>query len=142
MSEKRNSSTELFESIEPFSLITDILRSLWAIILGSLAVAMIVMMVVNSRAAVSYTSSATFAVMSKRTTGYAYNNLSAARSMATSFTSILNSDVMKKMVCDDIGLEKLDATATAKVIGETNLWTLSGTSDSPEKTFRVIRSIM
>ena len=111
MSEKKDSTNELFSNVEPFSLITDVLHSLWAIVLGSLAVAMIVMMLVNSRALVTYSSNATFAVMSKRTTGYAYNNLSAARTMATSFTNILNSDVMKKMVCEDVGLASFDASA-------------------------------
>ncbi|MBQ6478575.1 MAG: polysaccharide biosynthesis tyrosine autokinase [Erysipelotrichaceae bacterium] len=142
MSEKKDSTNELFSNVEPFSLITDVLHSLWAIVLGSLAVAMIVMMLVNSRALVTYSSNATFAVMSKRTTGYAYNNLSAARTMATSFTNILNSDVMKKMVCEDVGLASFDASATARVIGETNLLTLTVTSNSPEKTFKIIRSIM
>lgn len=142
MSEKKDNTAELFSNIEPYSLMTDILRSLWAIVLGSAAAAMIVMMLVNSKALVTYTSNATFAVMSKRTTGYAYNNLSAARSVATSFTSILNSDVMKKMVCEDVGLESFGATATARVIGETNLLTLNVTSNSPERTFKIIRSIM
>ncbi len=142
MSEERNTSLGLLDNIEPLSLITDVLRSLWAIILGSLAFAMITMMVVNSRAIVSYSSEATLAVMSKRASGYAYNNLSAARSVATSFTNILNSDVLKKMVCEDIGLDFFDASATAKVIGDTNLLTLKVTSNSPEKTFLIIRSIM
>lgn len=142
MSEKRENSKELFDNIELFSLITDILRSLWAIILGSLAAAMIVMMIVSSRSMVTYSSNATFAVMSKRATGYAYNNLSAARSIATSFTNILNSDIMKKMVCEDVGLESFNATATAKVIGETNLLSLKVVSSSPERTFKIIRSIM
>lgn len=143
MSEKKNTTeTDWLENVEPFSLLTDVLRSLWAIVLGALAIAMITIMVVNYRATINYTSNATFAVMSKRTTGYAYNNLSATRSVATSFTSILNSDIMKKMVCEDVGLANFDATATARVIGETNLLTLRVTSNSPEKTFKIIRSIM
>ena len=141
MSEKKNNE-ELFDNIEPYSMITDILHSLWAIFLGSLAAAMITVMIVNSKALITYSSNSTLAVMSKRTTGYAYNNYSAARSMATSFTNILNSDVMKKMVCEDVGLESFDASATARVIGDTNLLTLTVTSNSPEKTFKIIRSIM
>ena len=142
MSEKKSNTEELFSNLEPFSLITDVLCNIWAVFLGAMAVAMVVMMLVNSRMLVTYTSNATFAVMSKRTTGYAYNNLSATRSVATSFTSILNSDVMKKMVCDDVGLQTFDASANARVIGETNLLTLMVTSNSPEKTFKIIRSIM
>ncbi len=142
MSEKKNNNTELFGNIEPFSLITDILRSLGAIILGSLAAAMIMAMIVNSKTVITYSSSATFAVMQKRTTGYAYNNLSAARTVASSFTNILNSDIMKKMVCEDVGLDSFGATATARVVDETNLLTLKVTSSSPERAFKIIHSIM
>ena len=144
MSEKKNSGSELFENIEPLSMLTDILRSLWAIVLGSLAVAMITMMVFTSRATTTYTSNVTLAVMSKRLSngGTSVATLSSTRSVATSFTNILNSEIMKKMVCDDVGLETFDATASAKSIGDTNLITLTVTSNSPEKTFRIIRSIM
>ncbi|MBQ1477993.1 MAG: polysaccharide biosynthesis tyrosine autokinase [Erysipelotrichaceae bacterium] len=144
MSEKRDNNSELFENIEFFSLIMDVLKNSWAILLGALACAMITMMIFTARTTETYTSTATFAVMYKRTSSsvYAYNNLSSARSVATSFTSILNSDVLKKMVCEDIGLERFDARTSARVIDETNLLTLSVTSDSPEKTFRIIRSIM
>jgi capsular exopolysaccharide synthesis family protein len=144
MSEKRNSSSEMLENIEPFSMLTDILKSLWAIVLGSLAVAMIVMMLFSARSTTTYTSNVTLAVMSKRiySGGTSVASLSSTRSVATSFTNILNSEIMKKMVCDDVGLETFDATATAKTIGDTNLLTLTVTSNSPEKTFRIIRSIM
>ncbi len=142
MTQKSDNTKIQLSNIEPFSMLMDVIQNLWAMLLGSLAVAMIVIMVMNSRTMISYSSQATFAVMSKRTTGYAYNNLSAARTVATSFTSILNSEVMKKKVCDDVGLESFDATATARVIDETNLLTLTVTSNSPQKTFKVINSIM
>lgn len=142
MAQKSDNTKIQLSNIEPFSMLMDVVQNLWAVLLGSLAVAMIVIMVMNSRTMISYSSQATFAVMSKRTTGYAYNNLSAARTVATSFTSILNSEVMKKKVCDDVGLESFDATATARVIDETNLLTLTVTSNSPQKTFKIINSIM
>ena len=46
MTEKRN--MDFFDRIEPYSLFSDLLRSLWAIIAGALAAAMITIMV-NSR---------------------------------------------------------------------------------------------
>ncbi len=142
MAQKKDTTKLQLSDIEPFSMLMDVLHNLWAVLLGSLAIAMIVIMVLNFKNVVSYSSQATFAVMSKRTTGYAYNNLSAARTVATSFTSILNSDVMKKLVCEDVGLDSFDATATARVIDETNLMTLTVTSNSPQTTFKIINSIM
>ncbi|MCR5373225.1 MAG: polysaccharide biosynthesis tyrosine autokinase [Solobacterium sp.] len=140
MSEKRN--MDFFDRIEPYSLISDLLRSLWAIIAGALAAAMITILVTRANTTQLYTSSATFAIMSKTTASYAYNNLNAAKSAASSFTSILNSEVLKKRVCEDVGLNTFSATAEAAVVKETNLLTLTVTSDSPQKTYRIIRSIM
>ena len=140
MSEKR--TMDIFDRIEPYSLLSDLLKSLWAILAGALTAAMIMVMVIRANTVRMYTTNATFAVMSKTTSTYAYNNLNAAKSVATSFTSILNSDIMKKRVCEDVGLTTFDASAQASVINETNLLVLTVTSDSPQKTYRIIRSIM
>ncbi len=53
MSEKKENVSEFYENIEPFSLITDILRNLWAVFLGSAAVSMIVIMFMNSRSMIT-----------------------------------------------------------------------------------------
>ena len=140
MSEQK--TRDFFERIEPYSLVSDILHSLYAILAGALAAAMITVMFIRANTTRLYTAEATFAVMSKSTSSYAYNNLSAAKSAATSFTSILNSEIMKKRVCEDVGLATFDAAAEARVVNETNLLVLTVTSDSPQKTYRIIRSIM
>ncbi|MBR0213783.1 MAG: polysaccharide biosynthesis tyrosine autokinase [Solobacterium sp.] len=138
----KKTTMDFLERIEPYSLLSDLLHSLWAIIAGALAAAMITVMVVRANTTQMYSANATFAVMSKTSSTYAYNNLNAAKSVATSFTSILNSEIMKKKVCEDVGLASFDARAEAAVIKETNLLTLTVTSDSPQKTYRIIRSIM
>jgi len=141
-SNKRNTDTTIFDAIEPYSLVTDLLKSLWAMVLGALAAAMLVMMFFQSSSQQSYTSSAIFAVMSKTGSGNSYNNVSAASSMASDFSSILQSDLLKKKVCEDIGVDSYEATTSATVIDETNLLTLSVTSSSPQLTYKIIQSII
>lgn len=141
-SNKRNTDTTIFDAIEPYSLVTDLLKSLWAMVLGALAAAMLVMMFFQSSSQQTYTSSAIFAVMSKTGSGNSYNNVTAASSMASDFSSILQSDLLKKKVCEDIGVDSYEATTSATVIDETNLLTLSVTSSSPQLTYKIIQSII
>ncbi len=132
----------LLERLDLFSMIRDVLRNLWAILLGAIAVAMIVNMMIRAEFRNTYSTTSTFVVTSKTSSNYAYSNLNAASTMASSFSNILNSNLLKKKVCQDLGTDSFRATASARVIKGTNLMTLRVTSDTPESTYRTIRSIM
>lgn len=138
--EKEYSS--FLEQIDLYSMLMDLLRNLWAIILGAVAVALIVNMSVRSDFESTYSTTGTFVVTSKSSSNYIYNNLSAASNMAESFTNILNSNLLKKKVCQELGLSSFNAKTKAGVIKGTNLMTLQVTSDSPYNAYRIIRSIM
>ena len=132
----------LMEKLDLFSLFRDVLRNLWAILLGAMAVAMIVNMMVRAEFRSTYSTMATFVVTSKTSSNYAYSNLSAASNTASSFSNILNSNLLRKKVCQDLGTSTFRASASAKVINGTNLMTLRVTADTPENTYRTIRSIL
>ncbi len=134
--------SSVIERLDLYSMLRDVVRNLWAIILAAAAVAMIVNMNVRSDFQSTYSTTATFVVTSKTSSNYAYSNLSAASSMADSFTNILNSRLLRKKVCEDLGISSFNARTSANVIQGTNLMTLQVTADSPWNTYRIIRSIM
>ena len=142
MNENRRNLTTILDKLDLYSMLRDALRSLWVIVLGALAAAMIVSMSVRADFSSTYSTTATFVVTSKTSSNYAYSNLSAASSMASSFTNILNSNLLKKKVCQELGMASFNATATANVINGTNLMTLRVTADTPRNTYQIIRSIM
>ena len=142
MNENKQDFSALLERLDLFSILRDTLRNLWSILLGAVAVAMIVNMTVRADFRSTYSTTATFVVTSKTSSNYAYSNLSAASTMANSFSNILNSNLLKKKVCQDLNLSSFNATASANVISDTNLMTLRVTSDTPENTYRITRSIM
>ena len=142
MNENNQDFSALLERVDLFSIFRDTLRNLWAILLGAIAVAMIVNMSVRADFRSTYSTTATFVVTSKTSSNYAYSNLSAASTMASSFSNILNSNLLKKKVAQDLGTDGFKASASARVIKGTNLMTLSVTADTPENTYRTIRSIM
>lgn len=134
--------SSLLERLDLYSILRDVLRNLWAILLGAIAVALIVNMTVRADFRSTYSTTATFVVTSKTSSNHAYSNLNAATTMASSCSNILNSNLLKKKVCQDLGTKTFPATASAKVINGTNLMTLTVTSDTPQNTYRTIRSIM
>ena len=142
MNENNANVSSILEELDLYSMLRDAVRNLWVIILGAIAVAMIVSMSVRADFRSTYSTTATFVVTSKTSSNHAYSNLSAASSMANSFTNILNSNLLKKKVCQDLGLSSFNATASARVINGTNLMTLRVTSDSPRNAYQIIRSIM
>ena len=142
MNDRNRNFTTILDHLDLYSMFRDALRNLWVIVLGALAVAMIVNMSVRADFQSTYSTSATFVVTAKTSSNMAYNNLSAASTMATSFKNLLNSNLLKKKVCNDLGLPSLNATTNANVIKGTNLMTLKVTADTPRNTYRIIRSIM
>ena len=141
MNEEKEFSSAL-DRIDLYSMLRDVVRNLWAIVIGALAVALIVNMSVKSDFQSTYSTKTTFVVTSRTSSNYTYSNLSAASSMASSFSNILNSRLLQKKVCQDLGLASFEAKTSANVIQGTNLMTLQVTSDSPQNAYRIIRSIM
>ena len=142
MNESKQNFTTILDKLDLYSMIRDALRNLWVIVLGAMAAAMIVNMTVRADFQSTYSTTGTFVVTSKTSSNLAYSNLSAASTMANSFTNILNSNLLKKKVCQELGMPSFNATATARVIQGTNLMTLKVTADTPQNTYRIIRSIM
>lgn len=145
MSRDENQREEISEAvdlgIDLFTLVQDILRNWWAIILGALAGAMLCYVVANVQYVPEYTTTATFVVGSKDS-NYGYSNLSATYSMAQTFEKVLKSNVMKKIICENLEMDELDAKISTEVMEGTNLLTLSVTADTAKDSIDIIRTIM
>ena len=140
--ESKTKYNSILDSINFYSILRDIVRSLWAIALGAIAVGMIANLIAHNRLESTYSTKATFVITSRTSGNYAYNNLNAAATMAESSTNVLNSSLLRRKVCEDIGVSSFNAKMSAKAIKDTNLMTLSVTSDTPWNTYRITRSVM
>ena len=140
--EKNRSEESVMElDIELFTLVQDIAKNIVYIILGGLAVAMLSYVIVSARYVPQYTTSTTFVVGSKGSNN-SYSNLSSAYTMATTFQKLLESTVMKEIICDEMKVEEIDATITAEVLEGTNLLVLTVTDDTAKDAIDIIRIIM
>ena len=137
-----NKVTTAMDRLDIGSIVRDVLKNSWAILLLALAAAMAVNAAVRTNHQTTYATRATFIVKSRTASNYTYSNLTAASRMAEGFTNILNSSLLKKKVAEDLGVDSLDARMSAAVVSETNLMTLSVTADTPRNAYLIIRSIM
>ena len=142
MSDK-NQYTGLLETkrIEPYILLRDILVNWWVLLLGALAAAMLAATAASIRYVPSYTTSATFAVSSKTSSG-SYADLSSANTMAMTLQKIIESHAMQEVLCQKLGVEEIDAEIHTQLIENTNLLTLTVSSDSPREAFDIINGII
>lgn len=127
---RENASAQTETEFEPISLVCDILKNWWVILLGALAGAMLFYVASSMIYVPNYRTQATF-VITSRENANAYNNLSSANSMAETFQKILESTIMKKTICEKLDMDKLDADISANVVKGTNMLTLSVTAHSP-----------
>ena len=145
MSREERQREEIAEAVDTgidlFTLVQDILHNWWAIILGALAGAMLFYVAANIKYVPEYTSTATFVVGSKES-NYSYSNLSATYNMAQVLEKTLKSNVMKKIICENLGIEEVDAKIQTDVMEGTNLLTLSVTADNARESIDIIRTIM
>lgn len=128
--------------IDIISIVRDVCRQWWVILLLSVSVYLLANVWVNASYQPQYTTTTTFVVTAKGTNNNIYQNLSTAKSMAEQFSQVLNSNVLKKKVMEDLGMDSFTATTSVNILSETNLMVLTVTDDSAMDAFRVLRSIM
>lgn len=138
---KRNSSGFSI-NFEWNSLIRDIIRSFWAIILIAFIALMGIDVVEKSIYTPTYTSTAVLVVRSKLGTGGVYDSFSSSAEMAEIYTSVFKQNSMKKLAAENLGLDSFDGTITTSVSDSTNLLNISVKADDPELAFKLLKSIL
>lgn len=133
---RRNTQNVL--SIDAASILLDIRRHWWNILLVAFATAMFAASLIMIFSQASYSSSTILAVSSNSSD--VISNARSATTVVSTLTNILNADVLKRLVAKDIG----DCTyqVGASYITSTNLIVLKVTADSPSVAFGALQSIL
>lgn len=129
-------------TFEWHSLLRDLKRNLWIIVLAALIAFMGVYIAERSIYTPTYTSSATLVVRAKVGTSGAYTNLSVSSEMATIFTKVFVQPSIKQLAAENIGLGQFAGSITASTQTGTNLLNLSVTASDPELSFQLLKSVL
>ncbi len=135
-------SSEISFNFEWNSLIKDIVRSLWSIVLIALIALMSIQVVEKSIYTPTYTSTAVLVVRSRVGTTGAFSSLTASVEMANIFTEVFKQNSLKKLAAENIGLETFDGTIVTSLTDTTNLLNVSVKAKDPELAFKLLRSIL
>ena len=132
----------LVPQIDLISMLKDIAKEWWAILLLSLAVALFADIWVNTTYQPEYKTSTTFVVTAKGMNTNVYQNLNSTQQLAQQFTEILDSNVLKKKVAQDLNMSSLNIDSSVDLVPETNLITLSVKAGTAVESYRILQSIM
>ncbi len=124
------------------SLVKDVVRSFWAIILVALIALMGIQIVEKNIYTPTYTSTAVLVVRSRFGTTGAFSSLTASMEMANIFTDVFKQNSLKKLAAENIGLDTFDGTVTTSLTDSTNLLNVSVKAEDPELAFNLLTSIL
>ena len=132
----------LVPQIDLISMLKDIAKEWWAILLLSLAVALFADIWVNVTYQPEYKTSTTFVVTAKGMNTNVFQNLNSTQQLAQQFTEIMDSNVLKKKVAQDLKMSSLNIDSSVDLVPETNLITLSVKAGTAVESYRILQSIM
>ena len=125
-------------------ILQDILKNAWLAILAALAVCIGIFSYTNLVYAPTYTTKATFVVSPRSNGSYVsfYSSLSTATEMAGVFKEVFSSDVLERLIKEDLQQPELSFSVDASVAEDTNILCVSVQADSPETAHKVIQSVL
>ena len=131
-----------YRTLDLASIIRDVFRQWWAILLFSIAIALLADVGVNAFYKPVYTTSATFVVTTRGTNTSIYQNIASASDTAERFRTVLQSSILQRTIAKDLNVSKYDATTDVRLLEETNLIELKVSHRSALMAYRYIHSIM
>ena len=137
-----NQKTIRYRTLDPASIVRDVFRQWWGILLFSIAIALLVNVAANSLYKPMYSTSTTFVVTTRGTNTSVYQNISSASETAGRFRTVLESNILKRAIARDLGVKKFDASTSVELLDETNLIVLKVKHRSALMAYKYIQSIM
>lgn len=129
-------------SIDYYSVLKDLLRNFWVIILSVVIGAMGIYIAEYSVYKPEYTSTATVVVNVKGSSTNSSSTYKISSEMAVVFSNVFSEPAMKNAAAEYLGLETFDGQITTEVLTDTNFINISVVSDSPRKSYELLDAIL
>lgn len=129
-------------SFDPIVLLQDVARRWLLILLAALMVGVGSYIWADLNYKPVYRTTATFVVTTRSSTSTVFSNLSSTTTLATVFSDMLNSSLLRKAILQEIGTQTFDGTIDARAIPETNLLTMTVTASDPRTAFLVAQAVI
>ena len=128
--------------IDILSIARDIARQWWVILLFSISAYLAAVVVMTVRYEPVYTTTTTFAVSTRGTNVSFFADMTSAKETADKLQLVLDSEILKRKVVEDLDLDSFGATARVSVVPETSMLTLTVQDKTAFQAYRVMKSIL
>ncbi len=126
-------------TIELHSLVKDIVKNIWTVILAALIGAMGVYIVAHKVYEPQYTSSATLAV---NATSNSLSSISVSSDVANVITTVFTQPILREKAAAHLGESSFKGTVSASVISNTNFIKLQVTANNPQTAYRMLSAVI
>ena len=130
------------EKLDIKSVMKDLLRQWWVILLLSISVTLLVDILVVENYEPVYKTTTTIAVTAKGLNNDMAQNLTTTKDLADRFSQIVNSNVMKRKVADVLGDKEFEASMIVEQVPETNLLEFTVTADTAMKAYYTLDVVL
>ncbi len=129
-------------TIELYSLLNDIFRNIWVVILCALIGAMSFFLVTHASYTPMYTSTATLTVLNSGSVTASYSTYTISTEKANVLVNVFTEPTIKEYAAAYLELDRFDGTVSARVLDQTNFIELKVTSDHPEKAYKLLNAVL
>lgn len=129
-------------TIELHSLLKDIVRNMWVVVLSVLIGAMGFYLVTHTLYEPVYTSTATLSVLNGNSSTASYSTYTVSTEQANVLVNVFTEPMVKEYAAKYLEADKFDGTVSATVLEQTNFIELTVTSDHPEKAYNLLNAVI
>lgn len=129
-------------TIELYSLINDVIKNIWVVILCALIGAMSLFLVNHVSYKPMYTSSATLTVLNSGSVTASYSTYTISTEKANVLVNIFTEPTIRECAAEYLEIDRFDGTITARVLAQTNFIELKVTADHPEKAYKLLDAVI
>ena len=129
-------------SFDPIVLLRDVAKRWILIVLAVLVVGVGTYIRADISYSPIYRTTTTFVVTTRNNSSNVYSNLTSTTSLASVFTDLLNSSLLRKAILEEIGASSFDGSINAAVVPDTNLLTMTVSASEPRTAFAVAKAVI
>ena len=129
-------------TIELYSLLKDIIKNSWAVVLCALIGSMGFFLVTHASYEPMYTSTATLTVLNSGAVTASYSTYTISTEKANVLVNVFTEPTIKEYAAAYLELDSFDGTVSARVLDQTNFIELKVTSDHPEKAYKLLNAVL
>lgn len=129
-------------SFDPIVVVLDVAKRWLLILLAALMVGTASYIYTDMAYSPVYKTTVTFVVTNRGSSSTVYTNLTTTTTLASVFSELLNSSLLRKAIVAELDSNSFDGTITASAISDTNLLTVTVSASDPRSTFLAAKALV